>query len=153
MQAIEKEVLGYCSSNTSPLMAPTRSKESGLGTNPLSLGMPTACKEDNFVLGKISAFIIQLYFIFINYKRAICFADMATTTVAVGKIEIARREGKQIPDSWALGPDGKPTTDPNIAFKTALLMPLGGAESTSGYKGYGLACMVEALGSMLSGSK
>lgn len=52
---------------------------------------------------------------------------------------------------WAQGPDGKPTTDAELALKTSALMPLGGAERTSGFKGYGLALMVETFCGMLGG--
>ncbi|XP_026479996.1 uncharacterized protein LOC113386430 [Ctenocephalides felis] len=129
LQAVEKGLIGYSSTNTSPLVAPTRSKQACLGTNPLSIGMPSSIKEDYYLL------------------------DMATSAVALGKLEMARRLNKPIPLGWALGPDGQPTADPAVGYKNGILMPLGGAEETSGYKGYGLACMVEALGSMLSGSQ
>lgn len=52
---------------------------------------------------------------------------------------------------WAQGPDGKPTTDAELALKTSALMPLGGAEITSGFKGYALALMVETFCGMLGG--
>lgn len=53
---------------------------------------------------------------------------------------------------WAQDPSGKPTSDANLAFETACLMPLGGSEATSGYKGYGLGAMVEILCGILSGA-
>lgn len=126
--AMKRNMIGFTCTNTSPLMAPTRSARAGLGTNPLSLGMAGSNNEE-FVL------------------------DMATTAVALGKIELAMRKGDKIPDGWALGADGKPTTDPHVAFDNALLMPLGGTEEHSGYKGYGLATMVEILCGILSGSQ
>ncbi|KAG6794509.1 hypothetical protein HZU73_10074 [Apis mellifera caucasica] len=125
--AIEKDLIGFTCSNTSPLMAPTRSKISGLGTNPLSLGMG-ASGGDKFLL------------------------DMATTAVAFGKIELAMRKNESILKGWALGMDGKITTDARDAFNAARLMPLGGVEENSSYKGYGLALMVEVLCGILSGS-
>lgn len=68
MRAQKQGMIGLSGTNTSPLMAPTRSMEAGLGTNPLSFAAP-ADNGDSFVL------------------------DMATTAVAVGKIEIQRRKG------------------------------------------------------------
>ncbi|XP_054011892.1 uncharacterized oxidoreductase YjmC [Hylaeus anthracinus] len=127
MMAIEQGLIGFSCTNTSPLMAPTRSKAKGLGTNPLSLGMG-GLDGDHFHL------------------------DMATTAVALGKIELALRKNESIPSGWALGTDGKVTTDAENAYKASLLMPLGGKEHTSGYKGYGLAAMVEILCGILSGS-
>jgi LDH2 family malate/lactate/ureidoglycolate dehydrogenase len=53
---------------------------------------------------------------------------------------------------WAQGPDGLPTTDAELAFKTSALMPLGGEEKTSGYKGYGLALLVETFCGILAGT-
>jgi LDH2 family malate/lactate/ureidoglycolate dehydrogenase len=71
--------------------------------------------------------------------------DMATTTVALNKIFKAVLSGdKSIPTGWAMDSDGNPTTDPKIASE-GLPMPLGG------YKGYGLAVMVEILCAVLSG--
>lgn len=128
MMAMEQDLIGFNCTNTSPLMAPTRSVKAGLGTNPLSLGMTTG-DGDEFLL------------------------DMATTTVALGKIELAIRKEKDIPEGWALGSDGKVTRDAEEAFKASLLMPLGGSERNSGYKGYGLALMIEILCGILSGSQ
>jgi len=71
--------------------------------------------------------------------------DMATTTVALNKIYKAILSGDQSnPAGWAMDKDGNPTTDPAIA-RDGLPMPLGG------YKGYGLAVMVEILCAALSG--
>jgi LDH2 family malate/lactate/ureidoglycolate dehydrogenase len=71
--------------------------------------------------------------------------DMATTTVALNRIYKALLSGdKSIPEGWAMDADGKPTTDPQTAAD-GLPMPLGG------YKGYGLAVMVEILCAVLSG--
>ena len=71
--------------------------------------------------------------------------DMATTTVALNRIHKAILSGDtQIPAGWAMDADGNPTTDPKIAIE-GLPMPLGG------YKGTGLALMVEVLCGVLSG--
>ena len=71
--------------------------------------------------------------------------DMATTTVAANKIYKAYRNGQTtIPPGWAMDADGVPTTDAATAIK-GLIMPLGG------YKGSGLAMMVEILCAVLSG--
>ncbi|XP_037819236.1 uncharacterized oxidoreductase YjmC-like [Lucilia sericata] len=126
MRAMKEGLVGMSMTNTSPLMAPTRSKEAALGTNPLSLGVPV--KDDKFLL------------------------DMATTAVAVGKIEIQRRKGEALPHGWAQDPNGAETTDPDLAFQTGCLMPLGGAEINSGYKGYGLGALVDILSGVMSGA-
>lgn len=66
------------------------------------------------------------------------------------QIEVQRRKGEPIPEGWAIDNDGKMTTDPNVAMK-GCLMPLGGPEKTSGYKGYGLAALVEIFCGISSG--
>lgn len=70
--------------------------------------------------------------------------DMALSTVARGKIAAYAREGRPLPDGWALDADGAPTNDAKVAL-TGLLAPLGGA------KGFALAFMVEALTAGLVG--
>jgi LDH2 family malate/lactate/ureidoglycolate dehydrogenase len=71
--------------------------------------------------------------------------DMATTTVALNRIHKAILSGETaIPQGWAMDADGNPTTDPNVAIQ-GLPMPLGG------YKGTGLALMVEILCAVLAG--
>lgn len=126
--AEEQGFIGLSMTNTSPLMCPTRSRSAALGTNPISLAAP-ANGGDSFVL------------------------DMATTAVAVGKIEFQRRKGEPLPAGWAQGPDGNVTTDADVGFKTGCLMPLGGVEITSGYKGYGLGALVEILCGVSAGAK
>ncbi|XP_046999466.1 uncharacterized oxidoreductase YjmC-like [Schistocerca americana] len=127
IQALKEGMLGMSFTNTSPLLTPTRAKQAALGTNPLSLAAP-GTRGDSAVI------------------------DMATTAVAVGKIEMQRRKGEPIPSGWALGPNGAETTDPEVAFNTGCLMPLGGQEINSGYKGYGLGLLVEIFCGILSGS-
>lgn len=79
---------------------------------------------------------------------------MSTSAVAVGKIEMQLRKHEPLPSlGWALGENGKPTTDAYEAFYNGKgLLPLGGEEINSGYKGYGLGMMVELLCGLLSGS-
>lgn len=127
LRAMKEGLIGISMTNTSPLMAPTRSKEAALGTNPISVGA-SASNNKKFLL------------------------DMATTAVAVGKIEIQRRKGEPIPEGWAQDPNGNITTDAELAFETGCLMPLGGSELTSGYKGYGLGAVVDILTGVMAGA-
>ena len=73
---------------------------------------------------------------------------MATSAVAAGKVLLAAARGEQIPAGWIVDSDGKPTTDPTQLRKGGALLPLGGTE---GYKGSGLAAMVEILCGLLTG--
>ena len=69
--------------------------------------------------------------------------DISTTNVAMGKIQAAQREGQSIPLGWANDYDGRPTTDPVQAYALT---------SIAAHKGYGLAVMVDALSTLLSGA-
>jgi (2R)-3-sulfolactate dehydrogenase (NADP+) len=55
------------------------------------------------------------------------------------------REGRPIPEGWTLGPDGKPTTDPETGLAGSMV-PAGG------YKGVGIGLIVEVLAAALSGA-
>lgn len=70
--------------------------------------------------------------------------DQATSASARGEIQLHLRDGKPIPEGWAIGPDGQPTTDPETALAGAQL-PFGG------YKGAALSLMVELLAGALVG--
>ncbi len=111
-------MLGIVMCNASPLVAPWQGKDPRFGTNPICMSVPGA---DTWLL------------------------DMATTTVALGKILNAQFHGRTtIPADWAMDSEGVPTTDTQTAL-SGLLMPLGG------YKGSGLAMMVEILCGVLGG--
>ena len=111
-------MIGIVMCNASPLVPPWQGREPRFGTNPICVALPG---EDSWLL------------------------DMATTTVAAGKIFKANINGEAtIPAGWAMDRAGVPTTDTQTALQ-GLLMPLGG------YKGYGLAMMVELLTGVLSG--
>ena len=79
--------------------------------------------------------------------------DMATTTVAAGRIRNKANEGLPTPPGWVTTKDGQPSTDPlEASEKGGFLTSLGGSPEGSSYKGYGLAAMVNILASCLSGS-
>ncbi|CAD5211251.1 unnamed protein product [Bursaphelenchus xylophilus] len=126
---LKKEgLIGMSGTNTSPLVFPNRAAQHALGTNPLAV-IAGGHGEDDFAL------------------------DMATSAVALGKIELAERKGEQIPLQWGADKDGKATQDPvDVTQRGGGLLPLGGAEETGGYKGTGLGMMVELFSAILSGS-
>jgi LDH2 family malate/lactate/ureidoglycolate dehydrogenase len=108
--------IGIVMCNASPIVPPWQGREGRMGTNPICMSVPGPW-----------------------------LLDMATTTVAAGKIFKAFLNGQpEIPAGWAFDSEGVPTTDTQAAYK-GMLMPLGG------YKGSGLAMMVEILCSVLSG--
>ncbi|XP_070561658.1 uncharacterized oxidoreductase YjmC-like isoform X1 [Ptychodera flava] len=125
IMALENGLLGMSFTNSSPYVVPTRAKECILGTNPISCAAP-AKDGDSFVL------------------------DMATSGVALGKVEICDRKESAIPNGWGVDAEGKKTNDPKAVINGGGLLPLGGAEESSGYKGYGLAMMVEIFCGILA---
>ncbi|KAJ8252626.1 hypothetical protein COCON_G00219380 [Conger conger] len=128
MQALKDNMIGMSFTNTSPLQMPTRAKECTLGTNPISVAAP-ANGGDSFVL------------------------DMATSAVALGKVELHHRRGEKIPEGWGCDSKGKLNTDPGKVLNGGGLVPIGGSEETGGYKGYGLAMMVEVFCGILAGAQ
>jgi LDH2 family malate/lactate/ureidoglycolate dehydrogenase len=70
--------------------------------------------------------------------------DIGTSAYMMTEVMLRERLGEPLPEGVAIGPDGEPTTDPALARRGALL-PFGG------YKGFGLALMIQALG-LLAGS-
>jgi ureidoglycolate dehydrogenase (NAD+) len=71
--------------------------------------------------------------------------DMAMSVVARAKIRNALKRGESIPETWATDQEGRPTTDPKTALD-GFLLPIGG------YKGYGLALIVDLFAGLLSGA-
>ncbi len=71
--------------------------------------------------------------------------DLSLSEVARGKLMVAAREGKPIPQGWALGKDGNPTTDPKAGLD-GMMLPAGGV------KGAMLALMVELICCALTGA-
>jgi L-2-hydroxycarboxylate dehydrogenase (NAD+) len=127
MQALPHDMIGIAMTNASRQVVPTFGREARFGTNPLALAAP-ALEELPFVI------------------------DMATTTAAAGKLELAARLGKGIPPGWALDENAEQTTDPRVAQKARRLLPLGGAREGGSHKGYGLAILVEILCGVLTGT-
>ena len=126
----EQGMIGITGTNARPSIAPTFGVENMMGTNPLTIGLPTD-EDFPFVL------------------------DCATSTIQRGKIEVYARLGKDTPAGVVIGRDGEPMTDSNAILKAlntgeAALTPLGGiGEEFAGYKGYGYAAVVEILSAAL----
>ena len=104
-------------------VAPFGGREARLGTNPIAIAVPS------------------------DLPGPLCL-DMATSAVAVGKLTLAQARGEKIPLGWIVDKDGKQTTDPARFRPGGALLPLGGTE---GYKGSGLAVIVEILCGLLTG--
>lgn len=121
MKALPNNMIGIAMTNASPLVAPSYSKQRMLGTNPICYAFPA---------GKHLPIVI----------------DMATSAAANGKLEIAQRTGKAIPNNWVQTKNGEESTNANELSNGGSLLPLGG------HKGYGLASLVDILCGVLSGA-
>src|SRR5205807_5493507 len=111
------------SGRSAKAVAPFGGREARLGTNPISIAIPS------------------------DLDGPFCL-DMATSAVAAGKVALAVARGKEIPTGWVVDAEGRATTDPTQLRKGGALLPLG---ATEGYKGSGLAAIVEVLCGILTG--
>lgn len=127
LEALKRDQIGWSMTNTSRITAPLWGTERMLGTNPIAIAFP-GLEEPPIVI------------------------DMATTAAAFGKVEIAIRTGKPIPDGWATDRDGYPTTDPHQMVDGGAMLPLGSERERGGHKGYCLSAMVDILCGPLSGA-
>lgn len=71
--------------------------------------------------------------------------DQASSAMANGDVQIARREGRQLPPGTGVDRDGNPTTDPAAILDGGALLPFGG------HKGSSIAMMIEIMGAALAG--
>lgn len=115
----EAGLIGFATTNSPANMPPFGGKAAFFGTNPISVAVPA---------GKNPPFVF----------------DMATSQVARGKIINAAREGKPIPEGWAITREGLPTTDSRAAMD-GFVLPMGGA------KGSALSFLADILSGVLTG--
>jgi L-2-hydroxycarboxylate dehydrogenase (NAD+) len=127
MLALPHDMIGLAMSNASPNVVPFGGRQPMLGTNPIAWAIP--CGTEPAIV-----------------------MDMATSGISYGKLELALRTGAAIPLGWALGEDGQPTADAGEASRARRILPLGGLAEGTGYKGYALSTVVEALCHALAGA-
>lgn len=127
MMAVPAACIGLAMTNAGPWTTPAGGQTKMIGTNPIAVAAP-AGTEQPFLM------------------------DMATSSVAMGKLEIALREGKPIPPGWAVDGKGQPTVDIPTVYSEGGLAPVGSSITTSSYKGYALGAMVDVFTGILSGA-
>ncbi|MEL6647452.1 MAG: Ldh family oxidoreductase [Pseudomonadota bacterium] len=118
----ERGLVGIACTAYMPAVAPAGSTEKLFGTNPISFAWPRPG------------------------MTPLCY-DMATASMAMGDVQIAARDGKEVPPGTGLDADGHPTTDPAKIAGGGVLLPFGG------YKGSAIALMVELLAAGLTGER
>ena len=134
MMALEHDMIGIAMTNTAALGVPTFGRQVMFGTNPIAFAAP-ANKERAFVL------------------------DMSTTVVSRDKVEVYDRKEKPLPLGWAVDKTGHAASDARSILDDMFhrvgggILPLGGeGEQYGGYKGFGLAVMVDIFCAVLGGS-
>ena len=116
----EAGLVAFACTSYKPAVAPAGALKPLFGTNPISFAWPRPG------------------------KTPVVF-DMATASMAMGEVQVAKREGHKVPLGTGLTKDGKETTDPGEIADGGVLLPFGG------YKGSGIAMMVELLAGALVG--
>ena len=107
--------------NAPASIAPAGGQKPVVGTNPVALAVPGVSGQAAFVL------------------------DQSASVVAKSEIMTRAREGRSIPEGWALDAEGQTTTDPEQALK-------GSMAPSGGYKGFGIGLLVEVMAAALSGA-
>ncbi|RKF14932.1 Ldh family oxidoreductase [Roseovarius spongiae] len=115
-------LIAFGATNASPIVAPPGGRHRAIGTNPIAFAVPDGQGG------------VAMQF------------DQSTTTVALGKITMAKAAGEPIPEGWAIDAQGAPTTDPEAALGGSLV-------SMGGYKGWGLGLMAELLAAGMTASR
>ena len=116
----DQGLVAFACTSYKPAVAPAGATKPLFGTNPISFAWPRPGKNP------------------VVY-------DMATASMAMGEVQVAKREGHKVPLGTGLTKDGKATTDPGEIADGGVLLPFGG------YKGSGIAMMVELLAGALVG--
>jgi LDH2 family malate/lactate/ureidoglycolate dehydrogenase len=119
--AAQEGLIGIAMANDIPSVAAPGSRAAITGSNPLAYAVPAG-------------------------KHRPLLLDMATSTVAGGKVYAAKARGEPIPGNWIIDGEGRPTSDPSGFPKVGALLPM------AGHKGYGLALLIETLSGILSGA-
>ena len=131
MMAVEHDMIGWCMTAGGKAMVPTFGAEAQLGTNPIAFAAPGRNQPP---------------FMF----------DAAMTSIAGNKIGLANRMGKGMSPGWVASEDGTPDMAGGASVDFAanslrMQLPLGSTRELGSHKGYGLACVVEVLSTILGG--
>lgn len=121
LRATDSGFIGLATTNTKAVMPAPGGLRPVIGNNPIAIAVP-----------RESALPIAV--------------DVALSEVSWGKISLAASDGSHIPEGWAFDGHGAPTTDPAVALKSNMLVPIGG------HKGFALGVLLELVAGALTGS-
>jgi len=120
-EALAKQnLIGIACTAYKPSVAPAGAKKALFGTNPISFAWPR------------------------KNKTPVVY-DMATSTMAMGEVQVAARDGHKVPYGTGLNKDGEKTDDPAAIANGGVLLTFGD------YKGSAIAMMIELLAAGLVG--
>ena len=121
-QFAEDNLIAIMGCNSIALVSAPAGKERVLVTNPLGMGFPS--KDGNHFIG-----------------------DIATSSIALGKVMVMEDQGKPVPEGHLIDKDGNPSTEPSDAFCGGAILPL------ADYHGFSIALMIALLSGSLIGAK
>jgi uncharacterized oxidoreductase len=124
LMAEEQDMIGITTVNSVPSVSPFGGVQRIFNPSPLGAGVPSGM-EHPFML------------------------DISMSVCAQGKVDLKRVRGEELPPGWIVDKDGRPSVDPNDFYEGGSILPIGG---DVGYKGYGLAFLVDILSGALSGN-
>lgn len=124
LKAVKEGMIGFCVANSAPVMAAFGGRGTVLGNSPVSIAFPQGADGRDSVM-----------------------LDMACSSVAYGKIQIADRKNEKLPIGWGVDEEGVDTEDPqDLLSRPGSLLPFGGA------KGYCLGVLLEMMAAVLPGA-
>lgn len=121
MRALPHDMIGVASTNAFPIMAAWGAYGNNLTNGPIAYAIPTK-------------------------KHAPIVLDISMAAIAMGKVRLAAKAGKAIPEGLVVDKHGMPTTDPNALFDGGSTLPMGM------HKGYGMAVVAEVMNGILAES-
>ena len=124
LMAEQQDMIGIAMVNSTASVSPFGGVDRMFNPSPIGAGVPSGT-ERPFML------------------------DISMSVCAQGKIEVKKARGEELPQGWIIDRDGRPSTNPNDFYDGGSILPIGG---DVGYKGYGMAFLVDILSGALSGS-
>lgn len=121
MQAVARDMIGFCATSSAAVVPPFGGLDPVVSQGTMAWGIPAG-------------------------KERPILVDMSQAVAPIGKIRNAARDGRKIPEGWAVNSNGQPIVDAHEALKRPILVPIGG------YKGFALELVADVLAGVLMGA-